>query len=157
MSLPIGSIISSILDPHDFQQMRPHGETWVLANGAQLPAGPLQKLIQNNAYYEAMNPGNVAHSPNLQGVFLRGKNNDRADGRGNAAGDLKVGTYQADDVGPHTHGYRVGYENSTSDSKGKGWNDKTGEHTKDPDPDGDHKREETRPRSVTVNFYLRVA
>lgn len=153
MALPVGSIIASILRPDDFKAHMPAGEHWELADGTAVPKGTLQSLIQNNAYYKLLNPNNVAKKPNLQGVFLRGKNNKRDDNKGSPNNqDLEMGAYQEDDIGPHTHTQTVGYANAAAEHQGDGWHGQGSTTTGNPDSGG----LETRPRNVTVNFYIRV-
>ena len=152
MALPVGSIIASILSEPDFKRQTPSGEHWELADGKDVPAGALQTLMRNNAYYKVLNPNNVAKKPDLQGVFLRGKNNTRKDGHGTPNNeDLDIGLYQADDVGPHTHESKVGFANYGEPAQGAGWQGEAWTTTK---PSAGL---ETRPRNVTVNFYIRVA
>jgi hypothetical protein len=164
MTLPIGSIVASILSSEDFNNNMPHGEHWQLADGHDCGPGELRRTIQNNQYYAALNPGNVAKVPDLRGVFLRGHNSghigdrdQRADGKGNT--DLTpIGAYQGDDVGPHAHNSRVGYADAgyTGQSVDGGWHGSGGAATDNPAADQDHPRRETRPRSVTVNYFIRV-
>jgi hypothetical protein len=173
MSLPIGSIVASILSAEDFQSHMPSGETWRLANADAIPHGPLLNTVTNKAYYKALNVQGVMHLPDLRGVFLRGQNSGhattsgqdpskkRGDGRGNPA-DVDVGDYQSDDVGPHIHSQRVGYPDGgysgSVPAPNGAWHGAASDDTGSPKPDGpDHPRVESRPRSVTVNYFIRVA
>jgi hypothetical protein len=156
-TLPVGSIVASILSPSDFAKQMPKGEVWQLADGTPVPQGPLQALIRNSAEYRALNPSNVAHKPDLRGVFLRGKNAKRNDNMGNPGNvELDVGSYQSDDVGPHTHGQRVGYPDAGGADSGDRWHGEAGTQTGNPTTATGYDRLETRPRNVTVYYYIRV-
>ena len=41
----------------------------------------------------------------MRGVFLRGKNHTRSDGKEDPAGDQAIGTYQADQLQNHMHNW----------------------------------------------------
>ena len=138
--LPVGSVIYSMLSESQFQ-----GETttgWVLADGRSC-SGSDYELITGNSTV-----------PDLRGVFLRGKNHARSGATGNPDGDLALGTFTADKVGSHYHQQRgftldlVGgpvvrdegseYSVTTQNTQNAGGN-------------------ETAPRNVTLNCFVRIA
>jgi len=153
--LPIGTILTSILDKQHFPCTA--GGTWALAAGGKI--GPRTKFAilvrQNLTVYAPLVRGNDIYAPDLRGVFLRGKNYDRPLNEGNVDGDLALGTQQADDVGPHRHSYTRGYADASNAGRGSAWHDSPSGETGDILSDG-FKRAETRPKNVTVNFYIRV-
>lgn len=104
--LPVGTILQSILPPDAFLRVKPAG-VWVLAKGSPLddqnsPLAVFMKL-NRNSYYDLglFNEKDEVRMPDLGGMFLRGidvKNDD--------IGDVpmrKIGSYQKEEVGPHTH------------------------------------------------------
>lgn len=165
MTLPIGSIVASILSAEDFKTVVPAGQKWTLANGDPMPAGPLQHLLSNKSYYKALSKNNVAMLPDLRGMFLRGQNSGHAnlsaprnDGLQNPE-HVDVGGYQSDDVGPHIHPQKVGYADAgvVGQAQDGCWHGRAGDSTSPPSPEGGHPRVETRPRNVTVNYFIRIA
>lgn len=156
---PIGTVIASILQYEEFKALM-RGEQWVIANGGEINptiGRPLISVIQNNNYYSVLNPGNKACVPDLRGIFLRGMNVGRNNDEGNSDGDIKVGTYQSDDVGPHVHSAVSGYANSGSADRGDGRHGDGATNTSGPIAgETNRPRRESRPRNVTVNFYIRV-
>ena len=106
MTLPIGSIVASILTLADFRNHMPHDETWELANGEHLPpTHGLAKVIKNGGTeYATLNPNNTPTKPNLNGVFLRGRDYASTDANfRNPDKHVLVGTYQEDALGKHNH------------------------------------------------------
>jgi len=164
MPLPVGSIVASILSAEDFATVVPHGEVWKLANGEPVPHGALLNLMTNKPYYKSLIKNNVAVTPDLRGVFLRGQNsghanlsNPRADGHQNPD-NVDVGGYQDDDLGPHQHPILTGFQNSgTAGGQGPVWQGSGGTSSGPPSSDANHTRAETHPRNVTVNYFIRVA
>lgn len=89
-ALPLGSIVDSMLTTAQFQAQfgNPSPATWVLADGSDVTGSAYQILTGNTLI------------PDLRAVFTRGKDN----GRGlDPNGDLPLGTYVNDAVGPHQH------------------------------------------------------
>lgn len=161
MTLPVGSIVASILSLEDFNSLMPRGEKWVLADG-DAASGKLQDLIENKPFYRALNIDNKARVPDLRGMFLRGHNSGRRgnespreDGHQNPQA-TDMGGIQLDDVGPHVHNYGRGFDDAGRVDRGDGWYGKASGTTEPPNGDGDHPRAETRPRNVTVNYFIRV-
>lgn len=164
MTLPVGSIIASILSVDDFAKVMPQGEVWKLANGDAVPHGALLNLMTNKPYYKALEKNNVAITPDLRGIFQRGQNSGyadlskpRADGHQNPD-NVDIGAYQGDDVGPHVHPILTGFQNSGSAGGGGGvWQGSGGTSSSPPTADATYPRMETRPGNVTVNYFIRVA
>lgn len=158
----VGEIVASILSEQQFYQLNSPNE-WVLADG---------RTIDNNSAYARIANRNVV--PDLRGVFLRGKNYDRDILTGNSSGDLDLGTYEGDAFEDHVHIYqRPAYPEGRTQrpvnnarAQYEGWDvgdgpkvlagpDATGDAVNlDRSPDGN--AEETRPRSVTVNYFIRI-
>lgn len=155
--LPIGTILTSILDKKHFPCTV--GGTWALAAGGKVATRTKFAILvrQNLTVYAPLVRGNDIYVPDLRGVFLRGKNYDRALNEGNVDGDLALGSQQGDDIGQHRHPYIRGYADAgVMGSAGDGnWHGTAGGITAGVESDG-FKRAETRPRNVTVNFYIRI-
>jgi hypothetical protein len=87
-------------------------------------------------------------------VFVRGKNNGRPSGGNPEERDL--GEYQQDEVKQHSHSTVQMIGNNDADGV-----DSTathsGEHHNESRETGSYGGNETRPRSVTVNFFIKVA
>lgn len=77
---PVGSIAESMLTEAQFQAL--NGTGWVLADG---------RSVVGSMY--AMATG-FTTIPDLRGVFRRGKNNGRADGNQDPAGERSLGAFQ---------------------------------------------------------------
>ena len=165
---PVGTVIASLLSESEFQGL--FGKSWALADGRAVEGSGYEKLTGNK---------NV---PDLRGVFLRGKNHDRASDSGNPDGDLTVGTFQGDALQEHTHSYNLGMgkkgREDLSGSFGVG-DSGASTTTRGRAKERVHlaipiKREalartlgvdrdkgirigsESRPRNVTVNFFVRI-
>jgi hypothetical protein len=138
----VGEIVASMLTQGPFQRV--HGSEWVLADGQN---------VKGSAYSAATGMETV---PDLRGVFLRGKNNGRA-ADGNA--ELSLGAYQADGFKTHVHSGVIGisgvkagnvYDASPPQDRMNSFQPAS---TSTSVPDG---AEETRPKNVTVNFFIKV-
>lgn len=153
----IGEIITSVLEPDMFFQLYDKDE-WMLANGDPIPshASTLREL-----YGETV--------PDLRGVFLRGKNYGIDIARGNPEGDLANGKFQSDALKSHTH--PLTNLNMSRDNLGPGrtrdenfngaeFSSLQGGGRQKPndlfkiEPVGEL---ESRPKNVTVSFYIRIA
>ncbi|WP_316224969.1 MULTISPECIES: hypothetical protein [unclassified Bradyrhizobium] len=153
MTLPVGSIVPSILNLADFKKQMPSTETWELADGTKLAKNSLAKIIEaGGTDYAALNPGNAPTKPNLNGAFLRGRDYSAPTALRNPDGLQPVGTFQTDGVGPHSHPQKVGYANASAMNQGDGWHGQGGDNTGNPN----NGLPETRPKNVTVNFFIRV-
>jgi hypothetical protein len=93
--------------------------------------------------------GNV-RVPDLRGLFLRGKDNARSGGSGNPDGDVPIGRYQADEIASHSHSFGSSYRGSESHSGGQGRYEVATDWT------GFTGGAETRPRNVTINYFVRI-
>lgn len=156
MTLPIGSIVASVLTLQDFRALVPATETWDLADGSGFPvnvASALKLKIENGgAEYAALNPGNVPVKPNLNGAFPRGRDYEaNAQKLRNPDGKTLVGTFQSDAVGSHAHGCeRPAGVDADRGGQRDGWYGVAGNRT-----DASN-GPETRPKNVTVNFFIRT-
>ena len=168
---PVGTVIASLLSESEFQGQ--FGKSWALADGRAVEGSGYEKLTGNK---------NV---PDFRGVFLRGKNHDRANDSGNPDGDLTAGTFQGDALQEHTHSYSRGerapliplhlgsadQEHAHSYSRGKKTRKEQRRSSESsgargvPAPaqtmgvdreEGIRAGSETRPRNVTVNFFVRI-
>ncbi len=142
--LPVGSYMFSALTESQFQDYT--GDGWVLADG---------RSCTGSEY--AIKTG-FTTVPDARGLFLRGKNNGRSTSTGNAAGNLTLGDYQADDFKTHTHPRsNILGTNGTHDADG-------GSDKYNGDPGlgtigaaGDTVNGgETKPRNLTTNIFFRI-
>lgn len=139
MPKDLGSIIPMILSENEILTTHPDSR-YILADGRDVP----------NTKYETYIGPNV---PDLRGCFLRGKNYDRGRGTGNAAGDLPLGQYQLHEFSRHIHNYYEmiadnhvdGVDSTTTNS---------GEHHRAAAKTLSYGGKETRPNSVTVNYFI---
>lgn len=135
----VGEIVASMLSEEEFKKLK-YSDDWVLADG--------RKIGTNNKFYQITGKSKV---PDLRGVFLRGKNHKRDTNRGNPEGDLSLGEYRDDVFKRHDHGGIYGGEGDKY-----GMLDKYRYHAS-----GYKKIEaeggiETRPRNVTVNYFIKI-
>lgn len=140
---PVGSIIDSMLTEVQFQAQigNPSPSTWVLADGRS-SAGSL--------YAEVTGQANI---PDLRGIFRRGKNNGRSDSTGNQDGDLDLGTYTDDKFEAHTHDIQLGASGSPVGTRASNWWTQTDFGVQTSSSTGGN---ETAPRNVTVNTFIRI-
>ena len=140
----IGEIVASMLPVEQFKNnYNKNGERWELAQGQDAPA--------DSRYRQFVNP----KLPDLRGVFLRGNNNGRDTTTGNPEGDYIVGDYRKDEVVAHNHGLTQlgrggGETNDPSDNVRSTFGNPVPKTT---DSFGG---QETRPRNITVNYFIRV-
>lgn len=137
-STMLGEIRYSLLTPEQFQEY--YGPEWILLNGSSILNSDLHRIF------------GWAKLPDARGLFLRGKQNGRSDNNGNPDGDLALGEYQRDMFESHTHSYTA-YQFPNMGSSGKVvgvWGSSTDKST------GFAGGIETRPRSITVNIYIKI-
>lgn len=77
----VGRIVESMLTEAQFQSL--NGTAWILADG---------RSVTGSKYATVTGFTTV---PNLRGVHLRGKNNGRADGNQDSAGERALGAFQS--------------------------------------------------------------
>lgn len=167
--LPPGTIVASILEPGVFLNGR---EDWRLADGSRIPEGALLELVKR----ERPAMSDTVRLPDLRGMFLRGQNEGRTDGKQDPderlSGSYQSGatklpttpfTGEAVESGKHVHIYR----------RAGGYNAGAGKHARakpnwedgETKPSGVHGHVvrlttggdiETRPRNVSVYFYIKI-
>lgn len=166
VNLPIGTIIPSMLDPKEFAEtvgdpdpsdFDPAISKWVLADG--------QKDITISQYGQFK-----SHTPDLRGMFLRGMNEGRNDGKQDPEHNRTAGDYQQDTLQQHAHettatGYQFKVRDEDSHYKWDNGKKDLG-YTSDGDADivpakvtsvkGDKVAKETRPKNVAVYFYIKI-
>ena len=152
----VGDIITSALTEAQFQAQR--NGTWVLMDGRSVVGSRYQALTSQ------------ANIPDGRGLFLRGKNNGRVDGLQNPAGEVAIGTYQADDNKAHTHTTSGGGGGSATTYVDQnvvgGANQLVG--TNNTAPAGSYTFPggavtvnssggvDSRPRNITVNYFIKI-
>ena len=164
-NLPVGTIIPSMLDSRLFavavgddpNHFNPGNSNWVLADG--------KENITKSRYGQL---SGRTTPPDLRGMFLRGINYGRNDGREDP-NDREPGSYQKDALQEHDHkttatGYQ--YKVRDEDSHYK-WGSADLGYVGDGDADivpadvtsvRDPRKsdEETRPKNVAVYFYIKI-
>ena len=160
LRLPIGTIVPSMLDPNEFAEAvgDPNRTTWVLADGNDITDSQYGKLSKKK------------NTPDLRGMFLRGVNEGRKDGKQDSKATRTAGDYQADALQQHGHattaiwpvtGYlKKAYPRWDADKPG---------YTAHPDGKnapqvrlsvttvtGPKAEAETRPKNVAVYFYIKI-
>lgn len=137
-STPIATIIASHLTPTQMKEI--YGNSWVLADGSNVSA--------DSKYFEATKLDAV---PDLRGVFLRGMNEGRSDGREDPESERQIGSFQDHMIASHNHPLPY-QKHSLANGKGAGNLESGGSNTSTSNRGGP----ETRPRNVAVYFYIRV-
>jgi hypothetical protein len=160
--LPVGTVISSVLPWSQFSASvgensayDPYKNSWAPCDQRSIAGSDLARL------------GGGTHTPDLRGTFLRGLNSFASD-EPVAVNDTqmdpdakrKVGSFQQDSVGSHTHLYRGGGAGGTTSADAGGdrnglWHDGdagqgAGRNTEN-NPSG-----ETRPKNVAVFYYIKI-
>lgn len=140
-NFPVGTVIASYLAPPQMKEN--YGEQWVLANGSDVST--------KTAFYAITGKTQV---PDLRGMFIRGLNADRKDGKQDPDGQNRVvGDYQADNVRSHTHAIATAGIWGRS-FKGEDGSPKTA-HAKDGETQHTGGTE-TRARNVALYYYIRI-
>ena len=143
LQLPVGTILSSMLTPEDFESA--HGKGWQLADGSRV-AGTA---------YAAQTGGD--RLPDLRAMFLRGVNAGRTDAFKDPE-ERAAGTPQPASLAQHKH--RAHYLRANPNASKGG-----GDHHKVTDDETrtlleirkcDDCGAETRPNNIAVYFYIRV-
>ena len=152
----VGEIVTSLLDQDEFYNLyNKNSEMWSLADGSTAPHG-----TSFRQYLDRTNPLANGKIPDLRGVFLRGYNHNRNDGKGNP-NPTAIGEHQMDGYANHTHQY---YKYDEEGNKSYLFVTNTPNHSTWPYASGANKKTggaighgaETRPRNVTVNFFIRI-
>lgn len=157
----VGHIMTSVLDTSEFYSRFNRGdELWVLADGRIALPGTAYRT-----YLDRVAPNSNGQTPDLRGIFLRGKNYDRDVTKGNPNGDKGLGHYAFDSFKEHDHGInkangtlewyvrQQGGTHAVPPSGADGHLAGTSNTNYSISPSGG---DETRPRNVTVNYFLRI-
>jgi hypothetical protein len=136
----MGCIEQSTLTEAQFQHA--NGSNWVLCDGRTIVGTKLAQLT------------GISNAPDLRGEFLRGKNF----GHFPDIEEADLGVPEADTVGPHKHNILVVDMSSPNTGGGILWDGgKRFVLGVNPLVQGvSPAAPETRPRNVTVNFYLKI-
>lgn len=137
-SMAIGDVRSSFLTETQFQAEV--DTTWVLCDGRNISGADLHVLIP--AFLTI---------PDLRGMFLRGKNEGRVDGKENPDGEIALGDYQADEFASHSHTIPA-FNSPIGGGQAAGASTNAGTFP-DTDPTGGN---ETRAKNVTVNYFIKI-
>ena len=145
----VGEIRTSMLDEVMFQTQM--DETWVLMDGRSV-AG---------SFYEQLT--GLSTLPDARGQFLRGKNNGRNDGDQDPAGERVLGNYQADAMQGHHHAVEVSNVINAGSGGGAGGSSAYGTDVQEvlnPTSDGvngtPRTDNETRPKNIAINYFIKV-
>ncbi len=138
----VGDIQISLLNPVRFKQL--HGTDWVLMDGSSIANTELAAIL------------GVNNAPDARGTFLRMKNHKQSRSKGNADGELNIGEYQKDSLSKD-HIHRTQYWGTCSGGGGGAFSCPHGGSAKSTTTaSGPTVRDETRPRNITVNFYVKI-
>jgi len=132
----VGDVVSSMLDEAAFQAQRSGSASWALMDGRSVVGSSYEAVTGNSTI------------PDARGQFLRGKNNGRSDGQENPDGDSTLGTQQTDELISHTH--------SGGQTAGSGVGGNGGSWVTGPANVGNTGGNETRPKNITVNYFIRI-
>jgi hypothetical protein len=133
----VGSVEQSFLTLADFQTQK--GSTnWLLADGGDCTGTLFATLFGSNTL------------PDLRGSFLRAKDNSKGL---NPDGDLALGAYTVDKYKAHTHTTRTDYTINAGSAAKSITLDNTASGTAITGSSGGN---ETAPKSVTVNMFIKV-
>lgn len=153
----IGEVRKSMLTLVQFQAQ--NGTGWVLADGQN---------VSGSKYHTITGSTTV---PDMRGVFLRGKNNGRADGNQDTGGERALGNFQGDQMVSHRHrmysgsggggGTTLGNGSSqgvggTTGASGLGYYDTAPSGGGNPYNENSGAGTETRSRNIAVNIFIKV-
>ena len=161
--VPIGTVVSSLLSPDQLDRIYPGGQFWVHWAPAD---GNATKIDPSTPYAMALNSigdgDNALHPPDLRGMFLRGLNtfhadNTRIDGRGDpdSPSRTSAGEYQTDAFKGHSHdvNFHAGGKSAGGPHRDIEYGTPNGDQLVTTTRAG---AAETRPRNVSVYFYIRI-
>jgi len=147
-NIGIGEIKQSILTEAQFQQV--FDSSWALMDGRSIVGSDLATLT------------GATNLPDARGVFLRNKNNGRADGNENPDGEITEGNLQVDEVTSHAHARNPNGVAELTDifpaagssgvNSGYAAGNQTSYYTNTASTGGN----ETRPKNITVNTYIKI-
>jgi len=152
VNLPIGTIVPSMLQPTEFAKavgdLDRETIEWALADG--------QKDITNSLYGQL---SGRTYTPDLRGMFLRGMNEGRNDGKQDPEPDRTAGDDQEDALQKHGHETNArmhGWGAEGDDTQG--WTKRAGEapQASVTTVTGARTADETRPKNVAVYFYIKI-
>ena len=134
--LPIGTVIGT-MTPMDTVN-----EIWVLADGR----------TATTEYFQATGNSNI---PDLRGMFLRGLNEGRVDGKEDPDPDFEgnvrvAGSYQADELKSHAHTEDLSTGDNSDTFSGGSYGGRNIVNT------GATGGNESRPRNMAVYWYVKV-
>lgn len=145
---PIGTVVQSMLSEAEYQAFA--GDGWVLMDGRDVSGSDYAVLK------------GVSTIPDARGRFLRGKNNGRSGGTGNPDGDATLGDSQDDALASHNHNmsfnltiHRFTRATGTGSGSANTYED-TGSGTALTSSAASTGSNETRPRNITVNTFIRI-
>jgi len=148
LDLPVGTIISSMVPPEKFFKKYSE-EKWRIANGDTIPSFNEYVAITGNKKL-----------PDLRGMFLRGLNLDRIDGKQDPEGNKRTpGNYQRDEIKNHIHGLNWWASGgmkmpNTYPGINNSYNPNTNQGSKNGvTPYGGS---ETRPKNVSIYWYIKI-
>lgn len=151
----LGDVRYSVLKPAVFEKLNPGWKH--MAGQAMEENWELYKLYNDEGLLEDNLYGVIRNNlPDGRGLFLRGMNDGRADGKGDPSNDRKIADYQADEFKEHNHDYR---DMRNSDDVESDNSDERAAGTSDHDPlrtTGNRGGAETRPRNISLYIYIKV-
>lgn len=134
--LPVGTVIHSMLTTAQFASE--YGDNWVLADGRSA----------TGTRYAAVT--GLSTIPDMRGVFLRGKGATY-----NPDGDLALGTYSTDKYLSHAHTVTM-WSGAGGSSGGYTQYSSNFDTSLSNQPTNAAGNNETAPRSITVNIFIRI-
>lgn len=164
-AFPVGSVLSSMFNPDEHIKSNPRfGKYWALADGSNADRG--------SKYFQIKTDGslNNVKLPDLRGLFLRGLNIGRTDGKQDPDGSQRVtGDFQFDSLQKHKHAitrgsmggdraWRGGWFWASADGDSGQQKGITDDNTYLPDGNGGDVRvaTETRPKNSAVYYYIKI-
>ncbi len=116
-TIPVGTVLSSIIRPELFYSLNNKKSQWVLADG---------RNVEGSRYHVSTSQNVV---PDMRGLFLRGVNENRSDSFSDRDLNRKVGSVQQEQIKYHIHALEGVWkedlisEETVSSSNGFGFND----------------------------------
>lgn len=140
--MPIGSIVHSMLT--EAQMVTQAGSGWILADGRSVSGSSYNSIT------------GLANCPDMRGRFIRGKSHGSGN---NPDGDLGLGAYTGDKIGAHDHTLTNGYGHVLYKNAGGGAatvSMPSGGNFQDELKTTAVGSNETAPKSITVNIFIRI-
>lgn len=156
-SLPVGTVIYSIIPPKEFIAKN---QAWMLMDGCDTA---LSRLVYgtpdaalNKFQRSLLHAMPIEILPDARGLFIRAMNLDRDKTKGDADGNRTAGTEQQDTYKRHSHAYTDHFPTGTRSDNANDRDVGTPNGSSRTPRTSEEGDDETRPRNIALYVYIKV-